>query len=112
MNYRIIAALLGSACLFAGCSKFYYQEGKTLDQCRRSYAECAAEFKKFQDPDAPEELGRYNVVYDYEGKFMDTCMQEKGYQILPENKLPLRVKREKPDPAGWSRRGLAGPLDE
>ncbi len=118
MNHRMIAVMLASAWLLAGCSRHYYQEGKTIEQCRQSYKECAAKFKKIQDPNAPEELGRYNVSYNYEGKFMDTCMREKGYQIVAENKLPLDVRREKPDPwtPPWpwtrSQRGLAGTLVE
>ena len=112
MNHRMIAVMLGLAWLLAGCSKHYYQEGKTIEQCRQSCKECAAKFKKLQDPNAPEELGRYNISYDHEGIFMDACMLEKGYRIVPENKLPLNVKRENPDPWVRSKRGLAGTLVE
>lgn len=113
MNRRTIAVMLISAWLLAGCSnKYYYQEGKTIEQCHQSHKQCAAKFEKLQDPNAPEELGRYNISYNYEGKFMDVCMLEKGYEVVPENKLPLNIKRETLDQWERSKRGLAGTLDE
>ena len=98
-------------CFFSGCAKYYYQEGKTLEECRQDAKGCYADFKKYQDRDDRDEVGRYNVVYDYEGTFMDSCMDDKGYGIVSESKLPLKVKREDTD--RWSRvhRGLSGTLD-
>lgn len=112
MRQFVAVLSLVLVCFSSGCAKHYYQEGKTLGQCKQAGRDCYAEFKKYQDPDDTEELPRLDVVYDYEGNFMDACMKEKGYRIVAENKLPLRVKREAPD--RWVRqdRGFAGTLDE
>jgi len=99
-------------CFSSGCAKYYYQEGKTLEECKQAGKECYAEFEKFQDPDhdAP---GTYNISYDHEGNFMDACMQDRGYRVVSENKLPLRAKRKDPDRwASRRQRGFAGTLDE
>ena len=99
-------------CFFSGCAKYYYQEGKTLEQCKQAGKECCAEFQKYQDP-AHDDPGRYNIAYDHEGIFMDACMQDRGYGLVTENKLPLRVKRKDPDRwASRRQRGFAGTLDE
>ncbi len=106
------AVLLAFVCLSCGCAKYYYQEGKTLGQCKQAGRECYAEFEKFQSPDH-DDPGTYNISYDHEGNFMDACMQDKGYEVVSENKLPLRVKREDPDRwASRLQRGSAGTLDE
>lgn len=105
------ASALIVVCFFAGCTKYYYQEGKTLEECRQDAKACYAELKTYRAPENEEDPGRYNMVYDYEGSFLDTCMEEKGYSVVSEQKLPLKVKREDPD--RWSKkyRGLAGALD-
>jgi len=107
-----ILILLGLACFLSGCGKYYHQEGKSLTECKQDCARCVAELNKYRDANAEEDLARYNTAYDYEGKFLDTCMKDKGYKIVYENKLPLKVKRQKPDP--WNRydRGFAGTIDD
>jgi len=111
---RFVAVLsLVFVCFSSGCaSKYYYQEGKTLTQCKQTCKGCYAEFGKYQSP-AHDEPGAYNIAYDHEGNFMDACMLDKGYSVVKENKLPLRVKREDPDRwASRRQRGFAGTLDE
>lgn len=113
MNRLVIAVMLASAWMLAGCAnKYYYQEGKTIEECQQCYKQCAAKFRKLEDPNAPEELGRFNISYNYEGKFMDACMLEKGYDVVSENRLPLDIKRETFDQWERSKRGLAGTLVE
>jgi hypothetical protein len=43
--------LIAAVCVCSGCAKYYYQEGKTFEQCKRDYEECAAERAKREDPD-------------------------------------------------------------
>ena len=48
---------------------------------------------------------------DYEFKFMEDCMHQKGYTLLKENELPLRVKREDPERTLHTRlHGVAGTI--
>ena len=110
MKYAIVLSL-ALLCFFSGCAKYYYQEGKTIAECEQDFRECGTELKKYQDPNT-EDPARYNISYNYEGKFMDTCMKDRGYRIVSEDKLPLRVKRKDPDPWITKQRGLAGALDE
>jgi hypothetical protein len=106
------AILLAFVCLSCGCAKYYYQEGKTLTECKQDFKECCTDLRKYQDPYSEPDPARYNISYDYEGKFLDTCMKEHGYKIVSEKKLPLKVKREDPDRWMTKTRGLAGKLDE
>jgi hypothetical protein len=89
---------------FIGCAQYYYQEGKSFDECKQDRVDCYAELEK-----------RVEVVTasDYEFKFMKECMRQKGYKIVTEDKLPLDVKRHRPDRSlNWFVRGIAGELDE
>lgn len=106
-RYATVAAL-AVVCFVSGCAHYYYQEGKTLEECRQDAQACYADFKKYQAVENEEALGRFNIDYDYERDFLNTCMKDKGYSIVAENKLPLKVKRVDPD--RWSKKhhGLAG----
>jgi len=103
----LILILLGLACFLPGCGKYYYQEAKSFAQCREDCTQCVVELDQYRDAYA-----RYNAAYDYEGKFMDTCMTGKGYKIVSEHKLPPNVRRQKPDPWDLYDRGLAGAIDD
>ncbi len=102
--------LLGIICLFAGCAKYFYQEGKSFNDCVSDRADCYAELQK-------RIADQTQIPGDYEHKFMEDCMKRKGYKLVTENELPLDVKRQKPDTTlqgylyGY-RRGIAGALDE
>ena len=112
MNHRGVLLLLGlaSACLLAGCAEYYYQEGKSFDECAQARTDCLSELKKrlavqSQSPG------------DYEYKFIEDCMCRKGYTLVPEDELPLDVKRRDPDRSlrgqlYGHRRGIAGTVDE
>ena len=101
--------LLGLICLSGGCSKYYYQEGKSFEECAKDRIDCFSEMKKrlavhTQRPGS------------FEHKFMENCMKQKGYGLVTENKLPLDVKRQNPDTSLQGqlyghRRGIAGTID-
>jgi len=106
-SYKILL-LLVLFCLSGGCAKYYYQEGKTFEECKRDRDECMKELKKRMGSEIPG---------DYEYKYMEECMKSKGYKLVTEDKLPLDVKRQDPDTTLMGqlygqRRGIAGTLDE
>lgn len=87
--------------LICGCAEYWYQDGKTFDQCRQDRDECFAELKKRTD------FGGTRM--DYELKYMEACMTEKGYRLVKEKDLPLDARRQEPDTSmDWRTKGLAG----
>ena len=106
-NWRILV-LTAVVCISGGCARYYYQEGKTFEQCKKDCEDCAAELGKRVTNQKPGA---------YEHKFMEDCMTRKGYMTVAEEKLPLSVKREDPDLSlrgliYGRRRGIAGSLEE
>ena len=88
-----------------GCATYYYQEGKTISECKSDRRECFEELKKYSSN--WREMGRY------EFEFMEDCMLEKGYRLVAEDKLPMRIRREDPEQSlHWRLHGTAGTLDE
>ena len=110
MKSSLVILLLVLICLFAGCAKYYYQEGKSFNECASARKDCDAELQKRLADQSHSPSG-------YEHKFMEDCMAQKGYRLVTEDKLPLDVKRQDPDSSlkgflyGY-RRGIAGALDE
>ncbi len=108
-NYAVLL-LLGLICLFTGCAKYYYQEGKSFNECASARKDCVAELQKRLADQAHSTSG-------YEHKFIEDCMERKGYKLVTEDQLPLDAKRQDPDSSlkgflyGY-RRGIAGALDE
>jgi hypothetical protein len=104
-----IALVLAVVFFFCGgCAKYYYQEGRTFEQCKIDCEDCAAELAKRVTNEKPGA---------YEHKYMEHCMTQKGYITVTEDDLPLSVKREDPDLSlrGFiygRRRGLAGALEK
>ena len=98
--------ILISMCIFSGCTKYWYQEGKTIDECKKERLACFEELKDYSSD--------WRDMGQYEFEFMTNCMKEKGYRLFREDKLPLRVKREDPDRwQGHARfKGVAGIPDE
>ncbi len=95
-------------CLTAGCpQKYWYQEGKTFDECRADRTDCRAELLKRTD---------LRYVSDYERRFVEDCMRQRGYRLVPEKDLPLDAKREDadvPSEVPWARSyGVAGSIGE
>ena len=102
---RAIAAILILITLlpFAGCTTYWYQAGKTIDECKGDRLGCLEELKKYSSD--------WREMGNYEFKFMEDCMRQKGYTLLKEGELPLRVKREDPDRLLHARlHGVAGTL--
>ena len=108
-NFAVLLSLF-LICLSAGCAKYYYQEGKTFNECSSDRADCMAELQK--------RLGsEFQIRGSYEYKYMEECMRQRGYRLVTENELPLDAKRLDPDRQlkGYlygARRGIAGSLDE
>ena len=96
--------LLSAFFLFsAGCTNYWYQEGKTFDECKRARDECFEELEKRTDFSSS--------TVNYEIKFMNECMHAKGYREVSAKKLPLDVKRgESESSLHWRTRGIAGTL--
>ena len=90
-------------CLLAGCTEYWYQEGKTFEECQQDRKECLDELTK------RSELYR---VGDYELRFMEDCMKARGYRLLSEDKLPLELKRQKAIFTNPRLRGIAGTVKE
>lgn len=88
----------------AGCAKYWYQEGKSFNECKRAHADCFAELSKRTDFSSP--------TLDYEIKYMKECMQDKGYREVSAGELPLNVRREEPETSlYWRTRGVAGTVE-
>lgn len=90
--------------LTSGCSKFWYQKGKTFDECRQDYAGCFTDLQDRSDFSGS--------TMDYEIEFMKDCMVKKGYRGVFQNELPLNAKRQGPSTFHWRTRGIAGSLKE
>jgi hypothetical protein len=98
----ITAVLL---CFLAGCAKYWYQEGKNFEQCKQDRLQCYEDMKRYSQD--PEDLGKY------EFKVMGDCMVLKGYRLVTEHKLHVRVKREDPNLAvPWMIHGVAGFIEQ
>jgi hypothetical protein len=107
MKNLISILLICLICISAGCAQYYYQEGKTFEQCAKDREDCLSQVKKLMGSTTPG---------SYEYKFMEECMKSRGYKLVTENKLPLDVKRQDPDMSTLGqlygrRRGIAGTID-
>lgn len=104
LSYTTVVGL----CLVAGCEPAYwYQEGRTFNECKADQADCRAELLERTD--------RHHLS-DYERRFMEDCMQQRGYRLVPDKDLPLDVRREEPNgvtAVPWNRfYGVAGSIEE
>lgn len=89
----------------AGCAKYWYQEGKSFDECKRDRDECFKGLTKRTDFTSP--------TVDYEIKYMNECMQSKGYREVSAKELPMDVRRKEPETTlHWRTRGIAGTVAE
>lgn len=99
-QWLIVVALVGF--FLTGCAEYWYQDGKTFEQCRQARQDCFEELQKRTD---------FVGSGDYEFKYMTECMKEKGYRLKREGDLPLDVKRMRPESSlHWRAKGVAGPL--
>jgi hypothetical protein len=104
----LYCAIAIGLCLAGGCQpEYWYREGRTFDESKADHAECRAELLRRSD---------LNYVSSYERQFMEDCMRQRGYRLVPSGELPLDAKRQEPDVAmavPWDRfYGVAGGLDE
>lgn len=92
-------------CLVTGCATYWYQEGKTFEECKQDQLECYEEMKRYSSN--WEDLGKQ------EFELMKDCMGQRGYRLVTERKLFVRVKREPADPnVPWMIHGVAGFVKE
>ena len=104
MKKILSITLLTLMCCFTGCTSYWYQEGKTFEECRRDLRECRSEMQKYSDKSI--NLGVYDL------KFEKDCMNQRGYRLVKERDLPLRVRRQGPASSDEGYRGVAGILEE
>ncbi len=103
MKLIVTLCLCSMICFLTGCTTYWYQENKTFSDCTKDRAECVAGLQKYYD------LGHIGKP---EIKFMEDCMIQKGYMLVPEDKLPPKVKRQDPDTSlDWRIHGIAGTVD-
>jgi len=107
-NYVLLFIVGLALFLVTGCGeKYWYQEGKTFAECRADRTACRAELQRRADGDR---------IGSYERRFMEDCMQQKGYRLVPEKELPLTAKREDsdvPSEVPWARGyGVAGSIQD
>jgi hypothetical protein len=90
---------------FAGCTTYWYQAGKTIDECNQDRLACFEELKEYSS--------NWQDMGDYEFKFIEDCMRQNDYTLLTEDELPLRVKRQDPDRlTHFKLHGVAGTVEQ
>ena len=90
--------------LCSGCADYWYQADKSIDECKADRLACFEDLKKYS--------GNWQDMGSYEFEFMEDCMRQKGYSLVKEKDLPLRVRREDPDRSmNWFTNGVAGSLE-
>jgi hypothetical protein len=95
--------MLTAGLLLTGCAQYWYQEGKTFDECLQDRDDCFRSLQKRTD---------FVSTGDYEFEYMEQCMQEKGYRLVKEGDLPLEARRQQPDSSlHWRAKGLAGQVE-
>ncbi len=107
MKIVTVILLVCVSLLFAtGCGSYWYQEGKTYEQCKQDIKECMTELSKYEDLNSP-----YSSTF-YADDFEKDCMQKKGYKLYSEDKLPMHTKRQTLTGVLSSNYGIAGRLEE
>lgn len=96
-----IALLLAMISLVTGCStKYWYQEGKTFEQCYNNHRACYGQL---------ETLSNQTQFGKRELKIINDCMKSKGYRLIDEDRLPYPTRSLRPDRTIHYRlRGIAG----
>ncbi|MHC4203848.1 MAG: hypothetical protein ACYSTT_04305 [Planctomycetota bacterium] len=105
MMKLLIVMTLISICFLTGCTKYWYQEGKTFTECKQELQECRSEMQKYRD-DVQYSLGVYDLSFERD------CMESRGYRLVKERGLPYRVKRQGPNTLINEKYGVAGILEE
>ena len=103
MRKQALSGLIVTSLLLSGCAQYWYQDGKTFQQCKQDRQACFDALSKRTD---------FVGTGDYEFKFLTECMQDKGYRLVKEDELPLDVRRESPDTSlHWRAKGIAGSVE-
>ena len=98
----LITSFLILLSVSVGCT-YWYQEGKSFDQCEQDLVKCYCDLKSYADMDS---------ISTYEDEFMKDCMKQKGYELVGEDKLPPKVKRRDPEMnTFWLLAGTAGTIE-
>lgn len=98
-----ILTLVVLTCFSSGCTTYYYQQNTAIDQCKLDRRLCVAELRKYST---------LNQFGEYERKFIENCMKQKGYSLITKNKLPVKVRREEPEQTlHWRIHGIAGTVE-
>jgi len=76
--------------VISGCATCWYQEGKTLEDCRNDWLFCynLAEKRIIKE-------GEKDYFGVQKAKLTKQCMKSIGYQVVPEEQLPEGVRRTK-----------------
>ncbi len=101
-SHLFIISLLVLLCFSTGCA-YWYQPGKSFNDCDQDLERCYRELTKYADMDA---------IDSYEIEFIKDCMKQKGYVLFTEEDLPSAAKRRDPEmKTFWLLSGVAGPLE-
>ena len=102
-KFVMVIMLVVLMCFCGGCETYYYQSNLPIEQCKKDRENCVDELKKYST---------FQEIGDYELKFMEDCMVQKGYLLVTEDKLPTKVRREEPDTSlHWKLHGVAGTVE-
>lgn len=79
MKLTAIALLLASALLLlGGCSQYWYQEGKSFEECQRDLEAAHAEAFRYSSRGSNR----------YESGFVREAMEARGYELVKRRDLP------------------------
>lgn len=92
----ICLMMIGSS----GCTAYWYQPGKTLEQCSQDIIECKFEAKR--SGLFPLQLGFFSTSPSPMEKYYIDCMRLKGYRSYQEKYLPVGVKTRRVPGTGIS----------
>jgi hypothetical protein len=101
-RFVVVSMLLSALCFSTGCA-YWYQEGKSFEECDQDLQLCYDELQEYAD---------MNSIGSYEVDFVKDCMQEKGYKLLFEDDLPKVAKRRDPQMKRfWVLAGVSGTVE-
>ncbi|MEN6426982.1 MAG: hypothetical protein ABFE13_16630 [Phycisphaerales bacterium] len=104
MRLVVGGALLLSVCVLGGCTKYWYQDGKSFKQAKEDLAACQNQADQLSN-----DMGSSRGMDAYDGPVVRQCMEERGYRRVTERALPARALRETSPVFGVP--GVAGTID-
>jgi hypothetical protein len=97
-------ALLLSICVLGGCTKYWYQDGKSFKEAKADLAACQVQADQYS-----HDTGSGRGMDAYDGPLVRECMEERGYHRVAEKDLPARAVREASPVFGVT--GVAGTMN-